>query len=117
MKTFFFTITFVVAITLTGFAQIGMGTATPNPSSILDLTSTNKAFLPPRMNTAQRTAIASPVAGMLVYNTDSTCIETYSGTKWINLCNIATLFTCCSFKIYLAVSVCTLHALVCNTSF
>jgi hypothetical protein len=90
MKRFFLTIIFIVTIAIAGFAQMGIGTLTPNSSSILDITSTNKAFLPPRMNTVQQTAIVNPVAGMMVYNTDSTCIETYSGTKWINLCNVAT---------------------------
>ena len=83
-KTILSTVFIVIAIT--GFAQVGIGTTTPNASSVLDLTSTNKAFLPPRMTTANRVAIASPVAGMVIFNTDSSCIEIYRGTSWYNVC-------------------------------
>jgi len=49
----------------------GIGTTTPDASSLLDLTSTNKGMLIPRMTGAQRTAISSPAFGLLVYQTDS----------------------------------------------
>ncbi|GIV43239.1 MAG: hypothetical protein KatS3mg035_0362 [Bacteroidia bacterium] len=66
------------------FAQIGIGTTTPNPSSILDLSSTDKGFLAPRMTQAQRTAIATPATGLLVYQTDGTPgFYYYNGTNWI----------------------------------
>jgi len=67
-------------------AQVGIGTTTPNSSSVLDLTSTNKAFIPPRMTTAQRNSIATPAAGMMIFNTDSTCVEIYRGSSWFNIC-------------------------------
>ena len=86
-KSILTTLFFFTAI-LSCLAQVGIGTNTPNTSSVLDLTSTTKAFLPPRMTTAQRKAITNPVAGMMVFNTDSTCVELYSGTAWINLCTI-----------------------------
>jgi hypothetical protein len=79
-------VTVFLVATIAGFAQVGIGTSNPNASSVLDLTSTNKAFLPPRMTTAQQTAIANPVAGMVVFNTDSSCIEIYRGTSWFNVC-------------------------------
>lgn len=49
----------------------GIGTTAPAPSSILDLTSTDKGFLIPRMTGAQRTAITLPANGLLVYQTDN----------------------------------------------
>ena len=49
------------------FSQVGIGTITPNSSAVLDLTSTSKGFLPPRITAAQRNAISSPVAGHLSY--------------------------------------------------
>jgi len=52
------------------FAQVGIGTTSPAASSILDLTSTTQGMLTPRMTTAQRTAIASPADGLMVYDTD-----------------------------------------------
>jgi hypothetical protein len=78
---------------ITGNAQVGIGTNTPNTSSVLDLTSTNKAFIPPRMNTVQRNNIANPVAGMVIFNTDSTCIEIYRSSGWFNICSAATTFS------------------------
>jgi hypothetical protein len=78
--------TMLIVIVTTCFAQVGIGTTNPNTSSVLDLTSTNKAFLPPRMTTANRVAITNPVAGMVIFNTDSSCIEIYRGTSWYNVC-------------------------------
>jgi hypothetical protein len=43
---------------------IGIGTINPAPSAQLDVTSTNKGFLPPRMTYAQRNSIVNPVAGL-----------------------------------------------------
>jgi uncharacterized protein (TIGR02145 family) len=50
--------------------NIGIGTTTPAASAQLDVSSTTKGFLPPRMTAAQRSAIASPTNGLLVYQTD-----------------------------------------------
>lgn len=53
-------------------AQVGIGTNSPNASAQLDVTSTNKGFLPPRVVLTGRTdaaTIASPATGLLVYNT------------------------------------------------
>ena len=52
--------------------NILIGTTTDNASAILNLTSTTKGFLPPRMTSAERTAIASPAVGLVVYQTDAT---------------------------------------------
>ena len=51
--------------------SVGIGTTTPDPSSILDITSINKGVLLPRVTTAQKNAIAAPATGLLVYQTDS----------------------------------------------
>lgn len=50
--------------------NVGIGTITPSASALLDVNSTSKGFLPPRMTAAQRTAISSPAEGLLVYQTD-----------------------------------------------
>jgi len=47
---------------------IAVGVASPNANAIMDLTSTTKAFMPPRMTTTQKNAIASPTSGMVVYD-------------------------------------------------
>jgi hypothetical protein len=64
------------------FSQIGIGTTNINTASILDLASTSKGLLTPRMTTANRTAISSPAVGLLIYNTDEAAFNTYNGTTW-----------------------------------
>ena len=65
-------------------AQVGVGTSSPAASSILDITATDKGFLPPRMTAAQRTAISTPATGLIVYQTDGTSgLYIYSGSAWI----------------------------------
>jgi hypothetical protein len=49
--------------------QIGIGTETPNASSLLDITSTTQGFLPPRMTTTQKNAIGTPAQGLMVFDT------------------------------------------------
>lgn len=54
-----------------GFSQVGIGTRTPHSSAILDITSTNKGLLLPRVNltgTNDNTTIANPANGLLVFN-------------------------------------------------
>jgi hypothetical protein len=63
--------------------RIGIGTASPNANAIVDMTSTTKAFMPPRMTTAQMLAVPTPTAGMVVFNTDFNIIASYNGTNWI----------------------------------
>jgi hypothetical protein len=55
--------------TFTYTGQVGIGTTTPNASSILDITSTTKGILFPRMTTTEISAISSPADGLTVYNT------------------------------------------------
>lgn len=52
-------------------AQVGIGTTTPAASSILDVTSTTRGVLIPRMTLAQRTAIGAPAEGLMVYQTNA----------------------------------------------
>jgi hypothetical protein len=69
MKTFSF---FFVLLPIFGFSQVGIGTNTPNSSSVLDVTATNKGFLPPRIaltGTNDVVTISSPATGLMVYNT------------------------------------------------
>jgi len=61
---------------------VGIGTTTPNVSSLLDITSTTKGFLTPRMTTVQRDAITSVATGLEIYNTTTGRHEAYDGTVW-----------------------------------
>lgn len=63
-------------------AAIGIGTSTPAATAILDIASTSKGLLIPRMTTVQRTGIASPAAGLQVYDTDLNSLYFYNGTSW-----------------------------------
>jgi hypothetical protein len=62
--------------------KVGIGTSSPNANAILDVTSTTKAFMPPRMTTAQRDAVSSPAAGMVIYNTTKNVLNFHNGTAW-----------------------------------
>ena len=83
---------FIGSMTLptNSFAQdnVGIGTTTPDASAILDMLSTNKGILVPRMNTAGMNAIVAPANSLLIYNTDSLCYCFYRvpTTSWISLC-------------------------------
>jgi hypothetical protein len=66
-----------------GHTQVGIGTSTPHASSILDISSSSKGLLIPRMTSAQRSAITSPSEGLMVYQTDgSKGIWIYIGNDW-----------------------------------
>lgn len=66
------------------FAQQGIGTTSPAASSALDVTSTSKGVLVPRMTNAQMLNIGTPVAGLQVYNTTNNSIYTYNGSAWLS---------------------------------
>ncbi|RYE13011.1 MAG: hypothetical protein EOP51_30505 [Sphingobacteriales bacterium] len=60
----------IILITSAVNAQMGIGIAVPHNSAQLDITSTSKGLLMPRMTLAQRDAIAGPAAGLLIFQTD-----------------------------------------------
>jgi len=84
------------AITVISQAQsVGINSdgSSPNGSAMLDVSSTTKGFLPPRMTKAQRNAISSPspANGLLIFQTDSVPgYYYYNGTSWIDISNRAT---------------------------
>ncbi len=63
--------------------MVGVGTQTPDVSALLDLSSTTKGFLPPRMTQVQRDSII-PVEGLMIFNTTSKKPNYYDGTEWKN---------------------------------
>ncbi len=64
----------IAMLSIVTFAQnnVGIGTATPDASAKLDISATDKGLLIPRLTLAQRSAIASPATGLLIYQSDST---------------------------------------------
>ncbi|MDN3654290.1 hypothetical protein QWZ08_01555 [Ferruginibacter paludis] len=68
-------------------AQVGIGTATPASSAQLDVSSTTKGFLPPRMTYEQRLAIAAPDTGLMVWCKNCGSfgeLQIFNGTRWTN---------------------------------
>lgn len=63
-------ILFFIFFSFSAFAQVGIGTTTPNSSSILDVTSTTNGILVPRLTSLQRMAVVSPAQSLMVYDTD-----------------------------------------------
>lgn len=62
----------------------GIGTLAPNASSLLEVVSTTKGILIPRMTATQKTAIVSPATGLLIYQTNSQPgFYYYNGTAWV----------------------------------
>jgi uncharacterized protein (TIGR02145 family) len=89
---------FLVASTFTQ-AQVGVGANNPNPSAQLEISSTSKGLLPPRMTITQRNAIISPATGLIIFNTTNNALNIYFSGAWYQLSNsvvpgsIATLVT------------------------
>lgn len=68
-----------------GGNRIGIGTTSPDASAILDISSVSKGFLPPRMSTSERDAIASPATGLQIFNTSTNKPNFYSGSTWVEV--------------------------------
>ncbi len=62
--------------------SMGVGTSSPASTAQLDVSSTAKGFLPPRMTTAQRDAISAPAEGLMIYNLTTHKMNFYNGTGW-----------------------------------
>lgn len=87
MKPLFFSILSVTLlltghIALRGQVAINNDNSAPNASAMLDVKSTAKGLLAPRMTTAQRTAISSPAEGLLVYDTSLGAFYYYRSGTW-----------------------------------
>lgn len=73
----------VNTVTLYNNGNLGVGTTAP--AAILDVTSTTSAFLPPRMTEAQRDLIATPVNGMVLYNSTTNKLQVRAAGAWVDL--------------------------------
>ena len=84
MKKLLLIVTITCSVLLSNAQSVSINTdgSTAAPSAILDVKSTTKGMLIPRMTTAQRTAIASPANGLMVYDTDLLKFYYYNGTSW-----------------------------------
>jgi len=68
--------------------SLGIGTASPNASAILDVQSTTKGVRMPNMTTTQKNAISSPAAGLMVFDTTLSKLCVYSGAAWQTITSI-----------------------------
>jgi hypothetical protein len=75
--------------------DVGIATTAPNPNSILEIVSTTKGILIPRMTLAQRNAIVGPPQGLIVYNTTEECINWWDNTNaiWNSACCPVSILT------------------------
>ena len=67
--------------TVNGKVVVGTVSET-SASALLEVNSTTKGFLPPRMTTVQRDLIVQPVAGLTIWNIDNVRLEVYDGAYW-----------------------------------
>jgi hypothetical protein len=89
MKKFLPVFVLLLAVVKMANAQsvaVSAGNVAPHASAMLEVNSTEKGFLPPRMTTAQRDAIANPAQGLVIYNTTTDCLNYRGANAWLELC-------------------------------
>ena len=93
----FFTLLAAVLLTATTYAQVGIGTTNPNTSAALDITSTTKGLLPPRMTTGERNLITSAAKGLIVFNTTLNTLQINEGdattVNWVSLSSTSATYS------------------------
>jgi len=87
MKSFIQVLIVLFLCVETAYTQVGINSdnSTPDQSAMLDVKSTDKGLLIPRMSTSQRTNIASPTKGLLVFDNNTSSFWYYDGSAWTNL--------------------------------
>ena len=73
---------------LNNLGELTVGTNAIQTSAIMEVSSTSKGFLPPRMTQVERNAISTPAAGLIVWCTNcgtNGSLSAYDGTGWANL--------------------------------
>ncbi len=69
--------------------KIGDNPTVIDDGSMLEIESTNKGFVPPRMTTGQMNAIPTPLIGSLVFNTTENCLHQFRGGVWLSFCDLS----------------------------
>jgi len=84
-KTFLLAIAIITSYTVNAQVAVNTDGSNADASAMLEVKSTTKGLLPPRMTEAQRNAIANPATGLIVYCTDCGEAQIYNGTAWTNM--------------------------------
>jgi hypothetical protein len=71
--------------------KIGLNPGNKTATAVLELESTTKGFLLPRMTTAQMNLIILPANGLTIYNTIDSCIYVYRNSVWRSMCDASSL--------------------------
>ena len=85
IKIFFFLFLSFITIKICNAQNMGIGTATPDPSAKVDINSTTKGFLPPRLTFNQRNTISNPAKGLVIWCIDCNEMQVFNGNMWTNL--------------------------------
>lgn len=80
----FLAIAMMAGLALTGQVAINTENEAPDESAMLDVKSSNKGFLPPRMTVEEREEIESPATGLMIYNTTTNKPNYFNGNEWMN---------------------------------
>ena len=80
MKKILFSILVLAGITATAQVKVGTNPTSIDNSAMLQVDTTTKGFLPPRMTTGERDLITSPAKGLVLYNTSVDCLQVNKGT-------------------------------------
>lgn len=90
------TLSFLVLSSCSLYAQVGIGTTTPDASAKLQIDATDKGFLPPRVSltgSGDVSTIASPAEGLLVYHTGTSTLEEgyyfWNGAQWSTMATVS----------------------------
>ena len=67
---------------LTAQVAVNSNSTSPHPSAMLDVSSSNRGLLMPRMSSSNRIAISSPASGLSVYDTDTKSFWFWDGQLW-----------------------------------
>ena len=85
---------FLIFTSFSALSQVGIGTTSPDPSSVLDIqaTSNDKGILIPRLTQAQRNTISSPATGLMIFQTDGNVgFYFYDGSSWDSFGEVKTV--------------------------
>jgi len=84
LKVLFLSIIILVSYDIHAQVTISNDGSSADGSAMLEIKSTEKGLLPPRLTLAQRNAISNPANGLMIYNTDTNKPNYYNGTEWVH---------------------------------